>query len=254
MAKNQTKQIKTTIYLQSIFIMNWAPNPMTLALAFSGDKVFHGLVLTWPSLCVCFVGYTQQRPMCNPLADASQLPWGPRGWPIFIVKPSIFLRSVIHGNMVFTTLITTTSTEKMNFFTTCFLKLLMSLFNLFSKLLLISVQNLLLCIWTSSLIMLIIIMSTDVCFPHSYTSDYPTGLWAWDGSWERFLIFLFGSWNILNVSVPCWVCPRLWIGTRENGRNVYYLSISPPPTDGSLLSPSGRTRWVSFWIPQPQRK
>lgn len=46
MAKNQTKQIKTTIRLQSIFIMNCAPNPMIPALAFSGDKVFHGFVLT----------------------------------------------------------------------------------------------------------------------------------------------------------------------------------------------------------------
>ena len=55
--------------------MNSALSLMILSLAFSGDKIFHGLVLKWPTLCEHLMTYTQQRPMYNTLADA------PRGQP-----------------------------------------------------------------------------------------------------------------------------------------------------------------------------
>lgn len=173
MAKNQTKQIKTIISSQSVFMMNWAPYPMILVVAFSGDKVFHGLVQRWPSLRGS-VGYTQQRPLYNtcqcPTGPAegahwlaniygktkhlsfSHYPWK-HGMAIIYCKTKYLSLHFIHGNMVFTMLITkSTEIGWLWLSHSCLLKLLTSLSNLFSKGLLILALHLLLCIWTQSFI------------------------------------------------------------------------------------------------------
>lgn len=53
--------------------------------------------------------------VCNTLADAQHDQLETHGWPIVIVKQSIFLLPIIHGNMVFNMLIIKKSTERKTF-------------------------------------------------------------------------------------------------------------------------------------------